>query len=171
MPVGGSRFYDGRTPEAGGYAWECKTCGTSHTTPFEKGCPACGTGVPVAAAPAKVETIDVERLKREILNAFWTAEVSGSFTPEQLAALPVLSKAARISIAIALAHYADHGAQPSNEELSRYMARMFGRYLMQQIEAEESAKEKDRGHAAAHTASTASPAAESAADPDARAGE
>lgn len=94
-------------------AWKCPTCQTQQTTPVEAGCPNCGAGTVEQAEAASrdrmVATVDLGLLRRLALN------------PEEDTAefgLVALTPRARLTIARALAHYADFG-MPSTKELNK----------------------------------------------------
>ena len=94
-------------------AWKGPAGGNPNTTPFEKGCPGCGAGTAEQAERAArnqmADQVDLGRL--------FTLVVT-DITEETSLALETLSARARLSLARALAHYADFGA-PSPQELNR----------------------------------------------------
>lgn len=132
--VGGPRHYGGAKPrELTEAAWECKACGTTHLTPMANGCPSCGNGTAQQAEAArrapKGHGISDERLLKEVV-APRAGENSDLL--ETAVCLGLTGKA-RITLAVALAHYADHG-QPSIEELPRGVILAWGQKIASTID-------------------------------------
>lgn len=126
--------YDGPKPPTG--PWKCRACGTEHLTPLEQGCPSCGAGTPEQAEQARRRgpqfVIPKDRILAETIDSFWAAEIGGYFTQDEIAVLKMLSEKARITVAVALAHYADHG-DPNNEQLPRAIITAWARLISDSI--------------------------------------
>jgi len=126
-PGPGSRHYQGAESARSIINWKCSSCGANQVSRFEDGCPSCGAGTAAQAAAAQAPPgIPLERLRDEIVGP--APEVSADY----FLALTPLRLPARMSVAAALAHYADHGGQPTNDELPRQVSLAWARWLMAQ---------------------------------------
>jgi hypothetical protein len=115
--------------------WACNACGEKQTGPFEAGCQKCGNGTqrPQVVASAATQGITDERLVDAL---FGDQPVAASHWDLRL---HMLTRAARLSIAVALARYADDG-EFSNEMLPRVVTRAWAQRIFQAVEAEDQAK-------------------------------
>lgn len=104
---GGGRHYQGPETQVP-YAWTCPRCGTRNVTPLEDGCPGCGAGT----------AAEQDRLRREAKADPDGTEEVGQLPESFLVGFTSLPERHRLTIARALAHYADHGGL-SFEELSK----------------------------------------------------
>lgn len=123
------RHFQGRGLGSPGL-WKCRSCGTENGTPMEKGCPSCGTGTPEQAEQAKRApkfVISGERVIKETVNEAYTTEPSDP-SPMHTCVLPMLTEKARITVAVALAHFADHG-DPNNDQLPRAVIHAWARVI------------------------------------------
>lgn len=126
------RHFGGRKPAVG--AWVCRACGAEHFTPMEQGCPACGAATPKQAEEARKPkvTIPRDRVIREVVTPDWTSEVNDPTLAGIVVELPMMTEKARITVAIALAHYADHG-DPNNDQLPRAVIQAWARLIADSI--------------------------------------
>lgn len=125
MPVTpGSRHYRAgdRDPDGLGTGpWNCPACGTSQTTPMARGCLSCGAGTPEAAERAKAAGA-ASLVRPQDLQLM----LCGAADLHTATAFPNLDRKARLTLAKALAHYAETGT-PTNDELSRVFTLAWGR--------------------------------------------
>lgn len=134
--VGGTpRQYTGRDSAPTAIKWKC-ACGAENVSRFEDGCPACGAGTPQIAVAAPPLAVPDHRLIEEIVGE----EAARLAAAGYWLGLPFLTGKARMSIAVALAHYADHGAPPSVAELPRVIAQGWARRLAASVEEDEAAR-------------------------------
>ncbi len=129
MPVEPGRHYTGGRLPVG--AWKCPSCGTEHTTPFEKGCGACGAGT-----PEQVERALAERQAAELPDASLYPALVGVADGHTALLAAVLTHRARLSVARALAHYADTGT-PGTDELSRAQLLTWARKIVGALDQED----------------------------------
>lgn len=102
--IGGDRHYKGPTGEQPA-EWRCPTCRSAHVTPPQLGCPTCGAGTKEQAEEARA------RVPQELSAAVVARAVMGeSAIPANMDAWARdLSAVAQLTLARALAFYAEHG--------------------------------------------------------------
>lgn len=134
--VGGtSRHYKGGKldPEGlgtiAGTGWTCPTCKALNAGPVEAGCGSCGAGTAAQAEAAKIARqgalVKDDRLQ-ELL--------CGKADLHTAVALPGLEPRARMTIARALAHYAETST-PGPDELPRVAILTWARRVMEAVDA------------------------------------
>lgn len=123
--IGGPRHYTGGGTGAP-YKWPCPTCHAENVTPLEAGCPQCGAGTPGQAVAAKTAplTIGVAELAAHIVE-------DQDVAPEYWLALPGLTEAAKVTVAVALARYAELATATTSDQLRTDIALAWARRLME----------------------------------------
>ena len=124
--VGGPRHYGGAHGNVGGAPgqptkWRCPSCRGENLSIMEEGCPQCGAGTLAQAEEARsrrVSRVDPTDVARAVLGQP-TASVS-DLTMVRNCLAPI----AQLTLARALAHYAEHGVPQTKgegQELTRAM--------------------------------------------------
>jgi len=121
----GDRHYSGPETATRVIPWQCNACGNKNVSRFEDGCPGCGAGTPAQAARVQpTREVGLERLREEIVSG-----AVGEVTADYFLFLAPLTPRARVSVAAALAHYAEQGS-PTNDELPRAVSLAWARRLL-----------------------------------------
>lgn len=110
--VGGSRFYSGGRGASGETlgqptAWTCPTCRNKNLSVVTDGCPQCGAGSPAEAAEAasrRTQVVDPDTVAKAVLG-----QPTATVTDLQQVRV-CFGTVAQLTLARALAHYAEHGA-------------------------------------------------------------
>lgn len=131
-PVEPGRHYRGGEGSLGrATSWNCPTCGSAQSGPLEAGCVTCGAGTPEEAARAAAATA-AAKVNPELLRQMTV----GAADLHTAALAAPLTGRARLTLARALAHYAEYGA-PTTQELTRAQCLAWGRYIAQALDEGE----------------------------------
>lgn len=132
-PVTGGGVWDGgRDPSLRPANWVCPTCKAANTGPLEAGCVSCGAGTP-QQAEASVAARQALQMTDEQLRGYLIDQGDLHTAMLQL----VLSRRARLTVARALAAYAETGTPHVTEEIPKAAVLTWARKIASTMDEED----------------------------------
>lgn len=131
--------------QGGGIPWTCKRCGNLNMGPLGQGCPTCGAGTAEEnnRALAAVKAAEADHAQQQedaavaasrvtaqqLIQGLTTREAQQAVGGTYWVDLPALTPAARLTVATALAFYAEQAESFTTEEIARGLALAWAQHL------------------------------------------